>query len=224
MHRDNETRPHTPRPLEDIFKAHLENSLACSQVLGQLLMKLEVPESYVTQIKHMAEKGDRLTAEAYEALELLPDSETVQLTEQFVKRLDDIVDGMNVTARIIDVFMPTKLEDAAEKITALISSMVSRLLAEVQQYPFEELTSVRQCREALKIWEENADIVYHEWRKSHRRHGHLSLRAETDWTELLGILEHTTDSCYHAALLLKRMAKHHLRQQSGSGDSLLARS
>ena len=111
---------------------------------------------------------------------------------------------MNVTARIIDVFMPTKLEDAAEKITALIASLLSRLLTEVQQYPFEDLTSVRQCREALKIWEENADIVYHEWRKSHRRHGHLSLRAETDWTELLGTLEQTTDSCYHTALLLER--------------------
>ncbi len=213
----NGTHPH-PRALQDIFKAHLENSLACGEVLTQLLANLEVPQSHVTQIKLMEETGDRITAEAYEALELLPDWELVQLTEQFVKRLDDIVDGMNVTARTIDVFMPSKLEDSAQQITSVILSMVSRLLLEVQHYPHNDLTSVRTCRAALKTYEEQADIVYHEWRKSHRTHGRLSLRAETDWTELLATLEQTTDACYHAALLLERMAKHQLRRPGGVGD------
>lgn len=62
------------------------------------------------------------------------------------------------------------------------------------------------------------DIVYHEWRKSHCGHGRLSLRAATDWTELPGTLEQTTDACCHAALLLERMAKHRLRKPAAISD------
>lgn len=54
-------------------------------------------------------------------------------------------------------------------------------------------------------------MVYHEWRKSHRRYSTLSLLPEFDWTEILGILEKTTDDCYHAALLLERITKQRFR-------------
>jgi len=42
----------------------------------------------------------------------------------------------------------------------------------------------------------------------------LSLIAETDWTEILGILEQTTDACYHSVLSLERIAKHRVRENA----------
>lgn len=205
----------THRPLAEIFQAHLGNSIACAEELGQLFLNLQQPGSHIYQIKQLEEKGDQLTAEVYEVLASLPDSELVQLTEQFAKYLDDITDGMNTTARTIDVFMPTSLEEAGRQLTDLIAAMVSRLLAEVQRYPANCLDDVRDCRSALKRWEVAADTIYHEWRKDHRRRGRLSLRAETDWTELLGIMEETTDACYHAVLILERLTKHHLARRCG---------
>lgn len=208
--------------LENIFKEHLENSIACGQVLSQLFLNLKDPESYITQIKQLEEHGDRLTAAAYDALELCPYSGIVQLTEQFVRRLDDITDGINNTARIIDIFMPTEIESSADQLLSVILAMTSRLLVELEQYANNELASVRECRAALKVWEENADTLYHEWRKDHRRHGRLPLIAETDWTEILGVMEQTTDACYHAGLLLERITNHYLRQQGEDSDPRLA--
>ncbi len=202
------------RPLDVLFKEHLDNSIECGQILNLLFLNLHDPEPHIARIKRLEERGDRLTAEAYHALELLPYSELVYLTQQFVKRLDDIVDGMNDTARVIDIFIPGQAEEAARQILALILEMAARLLAEVRRYPNNELASVRQCRETLKKAEEKADMVYHEWRKAHRRHSSLSLISETDWTEILGILEATTDACYHSALLLERITRYHWRQSA----------
>lgn len=204
--------PMQPRPLDILFKEHLGNSIRCGDMLSRLFANLHDPESYIAQVKQLEEQGDRLTAESYHALELLSYSELVQITQEFVKYLDDIVDGMNNTARVIDIFTPDNIEAAAQQILSIILSMVSRLLAEVQQYPENQLASVKQCREELKKWEENADTIYHEWRKAHRRHSSLSLISEMDWTEILGILEQTTDACYHSALLLERITRYHLRQ------------
>ena len=203
---------HESRPLETLFKAHLDNSIECGLALNRLFSDLARPEVHIAEIKRMEEFGDRLTAEAYRALESLPYTELVYLTQQFVKHLDDIVDGLNNTARVIDIFTPDLAEEAAQRILSMVMEMVARLATEVRQYPDNELASVRQCREALKQWEEEADSTYHEWRKSHRRHSSLSLISETDWTEILGILEGTTDACYHSALLLERITRYHLRQ------------
>jgi uncharacterized protein Yka (UPF0111/DUF47 family) len=208
MNPNNGANP-PPRPLENVFKDHLQNSIECGQLLGQLFVNLDDPVPHITKIKRLEEKGDRLTAEAHDALEPLLYSGVVQLIEQFVNRLDDITDGMNTTARTIDVFRPAKMEDSAQQLLSTILSMISRLLIEVERYPRNELSGVRDCRGALKVWEENADLVYHEWRKEHRRRGRLPLRTETDWTEILGTLEQTTDACYHGALLLERISKHH---------------
>ena len=202
------------RPLERLFVEHLENSIECGQALNQLFSRLDDPEPLIAQIKRLEEHGDRLTAEAYRALEPLPYTELVYLTQQFVKHLDDIVDGLNNTARVIDIFIPGEPEEAAQQILATIQDMSARLLVEVRRYPGNELAAVRECREALKRWEEQADSVYHEWRKAHRRHSALSLISEMDWTEILGILEATTDACYHSALLLERITRYHLRQAS----------
>lgn len=213
MNTDNVTRSQS-RSLEHIFKAHLENSIECGQVLSQLFLHLHEPEQFITEIKHFEERGDKLTAEVYDALELLPYSELVQLVQQFVNHLDDIVDGMNNTARLIDVLAPTTIEEAVQQLLAITLSMISSLLTEIERYSKNQLASVRHCRETLKEREQAADQVYHEWRKAHRRRGNLSLIDETDWTEILGILEQTTDACYHAALLLERITKHHLRHLS----------
>ena len=42
----------------------------------------------------------------------------------------------------------------------------------------------------------------------------LPLVDEANWTEILGILENTTDAAYHAILLMERMVKYRLRQLS----------
>jgi uncharacterized protein len=200
--------------LKAIFLEHLKCSLECGQVLDRLFANLDAPDSFIAQIRQLEEKGDKLTRDAYDALEAAPYSELVLLIQQFAKHVDDILDGLNDTARVIDIFTPKQAEDAARELLSITLSMVSRLLVDVEQYPSNELASVKQCRETLKVWEAGADTVYHEWRKSHRRYSTLSLLAEFDWTEILGILEKTTDSCYHAALLLERITKHRMRTPS----------
>jgi uncharacterized protein Yka (UPF0111/DUF47 family) len=211
MNADNEVL-HKPRPLDIIFKDHLDNTLECGQALSRLFLNLDGPDPYITKVKNLEEKGDELTAEAYSSLELITQSEFIHLTEQFIKRLDDIVDGINDTARLIDICTPRMIEDAAQEILSTLLLMIARLQTEIAQYPENELANVRACRQTLKRWEENADVIYHEWRKTQRRINMLPLVDESNWTEILGILEQTTDAAYHAALLLERMARYHLRQ------------
>lgn len=206
------TDPIMPRSLEILVEEQLANSLRCGESLSRLFAHLDDPEPHIAQIKQFEEYGDRLTAEAYNALELLPYSELVHLDQQFIKYLDDIIDGMNNTARVIDIFMPGTVEAAAQDILSILLEMVAGLQSEIAHYPHNELDGVRLCRANLKKCEERADVVYHEWRKSHRRHSTLSLISETDWTEILRILEETTDACYHSALVLERIVRYHLRQ------------
>ena len=211
MNADNGDRQ-KPRSLETIFKDHLDNTVECGQVLSELFSNLEGPDPYIAKVKQLEERGDRLTAEAYYALELLAYSEFIHITEQFVKRLDDIVDGINNTARLIDICHPRNIEDAAHEILAILLSMIARLQTEIARYPENELASVRACREALKVNEENADVIYHDWRKKQYRILVLPLVDETNWTEILGILEQTTDAAYHAAVLLERITRYRQRQ------------
>jgi uncharacterized protein Yka (UPF0111/DUF47 family) len=194
-----------------IFKEHLDNTIECGQALSQLFLNLKEPDSYIEKVKQLEEKGDRLTAEAYCALELLTYSEFIYITEQLVKRLDDIVDGMNDTARLIDICHPRQIENAAHDILSALLSMIRRLQIEISQYPDNDLTSIRTCCKTLKESEEIADIIYHDWRKKQRRVLVLSLIEENNWTEILGVLEETTDAAYHAALLLERIARYRLK-------------
>ena len=139
---------------------------------------------------------------------MLTYSEYIYITEQLVKRLDDIVDGMNDTARLIDICHPRQIENAAHEILSTLVSMIEKLQMEIAQYPDIELASIRACCKTLKESEENADLIYHEWRKKQRRVHVLSLIEENNWTEILGVLEQTTDAAYHAGLLLERIARY----------------
>ena len=203
-----------PRSLETIFRDNIENAVECGKALTLLFSNLAEAEPHIAQVKHLEERGDKLTAEAYNALEVLPYSEFVHLTEQFVKRLDDIVDGINNTARIVDICSPRKVEDAAQELLSNLLSIIAALQSEINQFPENELASVKRCRETVKGWEENADLVYHQWRKTQRRLNALPLVDESNWTEILGILEQTTDAGYHAVLLLERMTRYRLRQSN----------
>ena len=201
-----------PLSLELILKDHLDNTVACGQMLSNLFANIEEPDPYIAEIKALEEKGDRLTADAYCALELLEYSEFIPMTEQFVQRLDDIVDGINNTARLIDICHPRQIENAAHDILSALLSMMGRLQIEVAQYPDNELASIRACCKTLKGSEENADVIYHDWRKKQRRVLVLSLIEENNWTEILGVLEQTTDAAYHAGLLLERIARYRQKQ------------
>lgn len=216
MNADNAIRLQ-PRPLETIFKEQVDNMMECGHSLSQLFLHLNEPVPYITQVKQLEENGDRLTAEAYHSLETLQYCELSHLTEQFVKYLDDIVDGINNTARSIDIFRSRTTENAAQELLSTLLSMITRLQTEIAEYPQNELARVRACRETLKGWEENADVIYHEWRKAQRRLSALPLIDESNWTEILGILEQTTDSCYHAALLLERITQYRLRESAKTG-------
>lgn len=211
MNADNVDQPNS-RSLEIIFKEHLDNAIECGKALDELFLNLEKPDQYITKVKHLEEKGDRLTAEAYYALELLTYSELIHITEQLVKRLDDIVDGINDTARLIDICHPRQIENAAHEILSALISMIRNLQMEIVQYPDIELSSIRACCKSLKGSEENADLIYHEWRKKQRRVLVLSLIEENNWTEILGVLEQTTDAAYHAGLLLERITRYRQKQ------------
>ena len=208
---DHEVRSQ-PRSLETVFRDNIDNAMECGAALKQLFASLDDPAPHISRVKHLEERGDTLTAEAYNALELLPYSEFLHLTEQFVRRLDDIVDGINDTARIVDICSPRKAEQAAHELLTMLLSIISALQVEISQYPDNALASVKLCRETVKGWEEKADLVYHQWRKTQRRLNALPLVDESNWTEILGILEQTTDAGYHAALLLERMTRYRLRQ------------
>ncbi len=209
---DDNTDRLPSRPLEILFNEHLENTIECGRALEQLFLNLDDPESYIVQVKHHEEIGDRLTAEAYYALESFGYSEFVRITEELVKRLDDIVDGINNTARLIDICQPRQIENAAHDMLSNLQTMVVRFRVEVAQYPDNDLVSLRACCKTLKASEENADLIYHEWRKKQRRVLVLSLIEENNWTEILGVLEQTTDTVYHAVLLLERIARYRLKQ------------
>ena len=200
------------RSLEAIFKEHLDNTIACGEVLSGLFSSLENPDAYIAQVKQLEEKGDKLTAEAFCVLELLTYSEFVHVNEQLVKRLDDIVDGINNTARLIDICQPRQIENAAHDILATLLSMIANLRTELTHYPDNAPESVKACCKALKQGEEEADIIYHEWRKKQRRVLVLSLIEENNWTEILGVLEETTDAAYHAGLLLERITRYRRKQ------------
>jgi hypothetical protein len=206
------TAPQPPRELETLLRAHLDNTMACGQTLQRLFADITGFDAYVIQVKQREEQGDRLTAEAYQALEQLPPSEFAHLAEQLIKRLDDIVDGINDTARIVDVCAPRKTMPAAHELVNSLLAMIARLQQELAQYPGNDLASAKACRETLKGWEEKADQLYHEWRKTERRLSALPLVDESNWTEILGTLEQTTDAAYHAALLLERMTKYRWRE------------
>ncbi|MEI6545157.1 MAG: DUF47 domain-containing protein [Methylococcales bacterium] len=195
------------RPLEVIFKEHLDNTLECGKALNELFLNLVDPDHYISKVKNLEEIGDKLTAEAYSSLELLTYSEYIYITEQLTKRLDDIVDGMNDTARLIDICHPRQIENAAYEILATLVSMIETLQIEIAHYPDIELASIKLCTKTLKKHEENADLIYHEWRKKQRRVLVLSLIEENNWTEILGVLEQITDDAYHAGLLLERIVK-----------------
>ncbi len=205
------------RSLETIFREHLENTVNCGDALDQLFRNLPDPETHINQVKHLEEIGDKLTAEAYRALELLNYSEQIRITEELVKRLDDIIDGINNTARLIDICQPRQIENAAHDILSNLISMIIRLQQEFARYPDNDSANLRICCKELKKNEEYADLVYHEWRKKQRRVLVLSLIEENNWTEILGVLEQTTDSVYHAALLLERLVRYrHNNEKNGN--------
>jgi uncharacterized protein Yka (UPF0111/DUF47 family) len=195
------------RSLEIILKEHLENTIACGKSLSELFLNLKEPDLYISKVKQLEENGDRLTAEAFCSLELLTYSEFIYIIEQLIKRLDDIVDGLNDTARLIDICHPRGIENAAQEILSTLVEMIERLQIEIILYPDIEVGRIRACCVALKACEEKADLIYHEWRKKQRRVLVLSLIEENNWTEILGVLEETTDAAYHAGILLERIAK-----------------
>jgi uncharacterized protein Yka (UPF0111/DUF47 family) len=196
------------RSLASIFKDHIENSVACSHILHDLYTNIKAPLPYIAKIKQLEEAGDMLTAEAYYALEAYEYSSLTHIIEDLVKRLDDIVDGFNKTARLIDIFRTSRIEAAAYEILSKQQAMLVCLQKAITLYPENDLADLSACRSALKEEEENVDLIYHEWRKKERRVHDLSLIDERNWTEIFDILEQTTDDIYHTAIVLEKIARH----------------
>lgn len=197
------------RSLEEIFKAHIDNTIECGKKLGDLFNNLASPDEKITQIKELEENGDKLTAEAYFRLENFEYTDFIHVLEQLVKRLDDIIDGINNTARLIDICHPREIENAAYDILANLIAMLEKLESEIIKYPKIEINSIKESCKVLKFHEQQADLIYHQWRKKQRRVLVLSLIEENNWTEILGVLEQTTDAAYHTGLLLERIARFH---------------
>ena len=204
--------PHSDtRTLASIFKAHIENSVTCSQVLNDLFLNVQEPHPYIATIKQLEEAGDKLTAEAYYALESHEYSSLTHIIEDLIKRLDDIVDGFNKTARLIDIFRTSRIEAAAFEILSKQQAMLECLQNTINNYPDNDLESTSACRSALKEKEENVDLIYHEWRKKERRILELALIEERNWTEIFDVPEQTTDDIYHTAIVLEKITRHRLK-------------
>jgi uncharacterized protein Yka (UPF0111/DUF47 family) len=211
-------QPHPDtRCLESIFIAHIENSVTCSHVLNNLFSNLDAPLPFIAKIKRMEEAGDKLTAEAYYALESHAYSSLTHIIEDLIKRLDDIVDGFNKTARLIDIFQTQRIEPAALDILSKQQTMLEKLQKEINRYPECDLESLSACRCALKQTEEYVDLIYHEWRKKERRNLELALIEERNWTEIFDVLEQTTDDIYHTAIVLEKIARHRRKSTATEG-------
>lgn len=206
-----------PRSLAVLFKTHIENSVSCRHVLNELFQHIETPLAYITKIKQLEEQGDKLTAEAYFALESHAYSSLTHIIEDLIRRLDDIVDGFNKTARLIDIFRTSRIEAAAYEILSNQQAMLEKLQQEITLYPDNDLENLAICRRTLKGHEENVDLIYHEWRKKERRVHDLSLIDEHNWTEIFGVLEQTTDDIYHTAIMLEKIARHRLKSTATDG-------
>lgn len=202
------------RSMDKILNEHLSNTVLCGSVLENLFANIDSPDSFIAEIKELEEKGDHLTAEAYRALEVIESVEVIHICEQLIQRIDDIIDGINNTARMIDIFRPKKIELAASELVGILLEMINRLQKEISCYPNISIESAKLCREQLKVREEEADLIYHNWRKKQYRVLVLPLVDESNWTEILGILEHTTDATYHAAVIIERTARLRKRNQS----------
>jgi uncharacterized protein Yka (UPF0111/DUF47 family) len=200
------------RQLETIFKEHLENSLVCSHALHDLFSNPQDIVPRIANIKRLEEIGDKLTEDAYYALENLDYSGLIHIIEDLIKLLDDIVDGFNKTARLIDICQPIHIESAAFEILLQQQEMIKSLQQVIEWYPNNKLSDLRACCRALKENEENVDLIYHEWRKKERREQELSIVEESNWTEIFAVLEQTTDDIYHAALELERLARYRNKQ------------
>lgn len=207
------SNPNT-RPLEDIFREHLINSLKCNRLLHRLFGQPQEPLDLIGEIKHLEEYGDRLTADAYYTLDSYEYSGLIHFIEDLIKVLDDIVDGYNKTARLIDICRPIHIEAAAFEILAEQQLMITRLQTEIEGYPDNAPEALRACCNELKTKEERVDLIYHEWRKKERREQELSIIEEGNWTELFGILEQTADDIYHAALELERITRFRRKAES----------
>lgn len=197
--------------LSQILRQQVDNITACGHALSRVFLHLTEPELHILEVKRLEETGDRLTAAAYHVLQAEPYCELSHITEQFIRYLDDIADGINDTARSIDICRPKRIEPAGHELLATLLAMIGKLQTELAAYPANALEDVRACREALKGLEENADALYHDWRKTQRRLSSLPLVDENNWTEILGRLEQTTDAAYHAVLSLERITKYRLR-------------
>jgi uncharacterized protein Yka (UPF0111/DUF47 family) len=208
--------PPAPRTLGTIFAEHLRNTAHCGQAVHELFANIEEPAAHIAEIGRLEDLGDDLTAEAHNLLASSPFSWHTHITEDLIKLLDDIVDGFNKTARLIDIFRPAYIEQAAFDILADQRAMMRTLQPVLDRYPDNDLASLRACCAALKEKEENVDLIYHEWRKKERREQVLSLVEENNWTELFGVLEQTTDDIYHAALELERIARYRGRSEMGA--------
>jgi uncharacterized protein Yka (UPF0111/DUF47 family) len=55
--------PSDTRPLEAIFKTHIENSVTCSHALNELFANLAEPLAFIAKIKQLEDAGDELTAD-----------------------------------------------------------------------------------------------------------------------------------------------------------------
>ncbi|MBI1424266.1 MAG: DUF47 family protein [Gammaproteobacteria bacterium] len=210
MHAEKQPTSET-RPLQSIFRAHIDNSVACSHVLKDLFANVTEPYPHITRIKQLEEAGDALTAEAYYVLESHEYSSLTHIIEDLIKFLDDIVDGFNKTARLIDIFRTSRIEAAAFEILSRQQAMLERLAQEIKLYPDNDPGALGACRGTLKEEEENVDLIYHEWRKKERRVHELSLIDEYNWTEIFDVLEQTTDDIYHTAIILEKIVRHRLK-------------
>ena len=213
---DNQPLQQHSRSIEVVLKEHLDNSIECSQALNELFLHLKEANQYVPKVKKLEETADKLIAEAYASLEAFSYSEVIYIIEQLFRRLDDITDGMNNTAKLIDICQPRQIENAAHDILATLTAMIETLQQSIVQYPNIGLNDIKACCKVLKSQEENADLIYYQWRKKQRRELVLSLIEENNWTEILGVLEQTTDSAYHAGLLLERITKYMQRHHQPS--------
>lgn len=120
-------------------KDHIENTEECCQALSAVFSNLDKPAAFIAKATQLEQNGDKLTAEAYHALEALPFAEIHPSMEQFIQRLDDITDGINNTARLIDICLPTAIETAAQDIHGILLSMIDKLRVEIAGYPDNQL-------------------------------------------------------------------------------------
>ncbi len=197
-------------PKQPKFFSFLEELSATLTEAADLLAesveaRAEERDAYYKRIKDVERKGDQITHTILDELEttfITPiDREDINLLAAAV---DDVIDGVNSSAKRINIYNPKVLGPSAKELCSYIkqgAASISKAIDELETFR-KNPSKMRLCCVELHDMETKADDVYEHFIKK-------LFEEEKDGIELIKQkeimyeLERTTDAAEHVGKILK---------------------